>query len=130
MNATAAGPRNLKRALVIDDDAFVRDVLHGVVTGLGYEADAAANGSEGLARFDSHRYDVVLTDLLMPGMSGWEVLKALRERNPKIPVIIITGSAGKDDERRAAQPGVALLRKPVKMDFLGSTLDRVMQDKP
>jgi CheY-like chemotaxis protein len=129
VNATATGPSTRKRALVIDDDAHVRQALHDVVTGLGFHADAASNGSEGIARFESHPYDVVLTDLLMPGMTGWEVLKAVRERNPKIPVIIITGSAGHDNDRRVAQPGVALLHKPVRMDFLGSTLARVLGEK-
>jgi CheY-like chemotaxis protein len=130
IDATTTVPGTRKRALVIDDDAPVRRVLHAVVTGLGFETDAAANGSEGLARFESHHYDVVLTDLLMPGMTGWEVLEAVRERNPKMPVIIITGSAGHDDDRRVAQPGVALVHKPVKMDFLGSTLARVLGDHP
>jgi CheY-like chemotaxis protein len=130
IDATTTVPGTRKRALVIDDDAPVRRVLHAVVTGLGFETDAAANGSEGLARFESHPYDVVLTDLLMPGMTGWEVLEAVRERNPKMPVIIITGSAGHDNDRRVAQPGVALVHKPVRMDFLGSTLARVLGDTP
>jgi CheY-like chemotaxis protein len=130
IDATTTVPGTRKRALVIDDDAPVRRVLHAVVTGLGFETDAAANGSEGLARFESHPYDVVLTDLLMPGMTGWEVLEAVRERNPKMPVIIITGSAGHDNDRRVAQPGVALVHKPVRMDFLESTLARVLGDHP
>jgi two-component system, NarL family, capsular synthesis sensor histidine kinase RcsC len=130
IDATTTVPGTRKRALVIDDDAPVRRVLHAVVTGLGFETDAAANGSEGLARFESQPYDVVLTDLLMPGMTGWEVLEAVRERNPKMPVIIITGSAGHDNDRRVAQPGVALVHKPVRMDSLGSTLARVLGDHP
>jgi CheY-like chemotaxis protein len=130
IDATTTVPGTRKRALVIDDDAPVRRVLHAVVTGLGFETDAAANGPEGLARFESHPYDVVLTDLLMPGMTGWEVLEAVRERNPKMPVIIITGSAGHDNDRRVAQPGVALVHKPVRMDFLESTLARVLGDHP
>ena len=86
VNATATGPSSRKRALVIDDDAPVRKTLHAIVTGLGFQTDAAANGSEGLRHFESNPYDVVLTDLLMPGMTGWQVLEAVRERNPKIPV--------------------------------------------
>jgi len=130
VNATATGPSSRKRALVIDDDAPVRKTLHAIVTGLGFQTDAASNGSEGLRHFESHPYDVVLTDLLMPGMTGWQVLEAVRERNPKIPVIIITGSAGHDNDRRVTQPGVALVHKPVRMDFLGSMLARVLGEKP
>lgn len=118
-----------RQALVIDDNDLVRSLIHDMVTSFGYEADAAASGAEGLALFDRNRYDVVLTDLLMPGMSGWEVLAALRARDPKIPVILLTGSGVFADDARMAHPGVALVRKPLDMNILEGALTRVLTDR-
>jgi CheY-like chemotaxis protein len=109
------------RILLVDDNAVVRDMLVDLVGSLGYSADAAGNGAEALALFDQGQYDVVLTDLLMPGMSGWEVLAALRQREPWIPVIIITGTPVIGDAR-AEQPGVAVLRKPVDVMALATMI--------
>ena len=110
------------KILLVDDNAVVRDMLVDLVGSLGYAADAASSGAEALALFDQNHYDIVLTDLLMPGMSGWEVLAAVRQRNPRIPVVIITGTAPTVDDPRAAQPGVAVLRKPVDVKALDDTI--------
>jgi len=80
------------KIILVDDNAVVRDMLVDLVASLGYSADAAESGEEALAMFDRRHYDFVLTDLLMPGMTGWDVLKAVRQRDPQMPVIIITGS--------------------------------------
>ena len=110
------------KILLVDDNPVVRDMLVDLVGSLGYAADAASGGAEALALFDQNRYDIVLTDLLMPGMSGWEVLAAVRQRNPRIPVVIITGTAPAVDDPRAAQAGVAVLRKPVDVKALDDTI--------
>jgi CheY-like chemotaxis protein len=109
------------RILLVDDNAVVRDMLVDLVGSLGYSADAAGGGAEALALFDQGQYDVVLTDLQRPGMSGWEVLAALRQREPWIPVIIITGTPVIGDAR-AEQPGVAVLRKPVDVMALATMI--------
>jgi CheY-like chemotaxis protein len=118
MTSTAQDPK----ILLVDDNAVVRDMLVDLVGSLGYTADAASGGAEALALFDRNRYDIVLTDLLMPGMSGWEVLAAVRQRNPRMPVVIITGTAPTIGDPRAAQPGVAVLRKPVDVKALDDTI--------
>ena len=114
-------PSQDPRILLVDDNAVVRDMLVDLVGSLGYSADAAGGGAEALALFDQGQYDVVLTDLQMPGMSGWEVLAALRQREPWIPVIIITGTPVIGDAR-AEQPGVAVLRKPVDVMALATMI--------
>jgi CheY-like chemotaxis protein len=121
MTATIQDPR----ILLVDDNTIVRDMLVDLVGSLGYRADAAANGEEALALFDHGQYGVVLTDLLMPGMSGWDVLAALRQRDPHVPVIIITGSPVVGDPR-AFQPGVAVLKKPIDVTALDSTIKRML----
>ncbi len=117
-----------KRALLINEDTTVRGTLLEVLTALGLEADAATTGPEGLALFARSRYDVVLTDLGMRGMAGGRMLEAVRQRNTLIPVIIVGGAAVRPDDRRLAQPGVALVTKPVDTASLVAALARVMPD--
>jgi CheY-like chemotaxis protein len=114
------------KILLVDDNTVVRDMLVDLVGSLGYHADAAAGGEEALAMFDRGQYGMVLTDLLMPGMSGWDVLAALRQRDPHVPVIIVTGSPVVGDPR-ASQPGVAVLKKPVDVATLDSMIKRMLQ---
>jgi CheY-like chemotaxis protein len=113
------------RILLVDDNAVVRDMLVDLVGSLGHSADAASGGVEALALFDRNRYDIVLTDLLMPGMSGWEVLVGVRQRDPQMPVIIITGTPAIGDPR-AALPGVAVLKKPVDVMLLNTMIKRMV----
>jgi len=117
---------NPPRILLVDDNTIVRDMLVDLVGSLGYHADAAVGGEEALDLFDRGRYGVVLTDLVMPGMSGWEVLAALRQRDPHIPVVIVTGSPVVGDPR-AAQPGVAVLKKPVDVTALDSMIKQMLR---
>jgi CheY-like chemotaxis protein len=111
--------------LLVDDNNVVRDMLVDLVGSLGYRADAAASGAEALELFDRGRYGIVLTDLLMPGMSGWDVLAALRQRDPHIPVVIVTGSPVGADPR-AFQPGVAVLKKPVDVTTLEAMIKQML----
>lgn len=116
------------KILLVDDNTIVRDMLVDLVASLGYQADAAAGGEQALALFDGTRYDMVLTDLLMPGMSGWDVLAALRQRDPHVPVVIVTGSPVVGDPR-ASQPGVAVLKKPVDVAELDSMIKRMLRTR-
>jgi len=114
------------KILLVDDNTVVRDMLVDLVGSLGYHADAAACGEEALAMFDRGQYGMVLTDLLMPGMNGWDVLAALRQRDPHIPIVIVTGSPVVGDPR-ASQPGVAVLKKPVDVAGLDSMIKRMLR---
>ncbi len=116
------------KILLVDDNAVVRDMLVDLVGSLGYMADAASGGAEALALFDRNRYDIVLTDLLMPGMSGWEVLAGVRQRDPRMPVVIITGTPAVGDPR-AAQPGVTVLKKPVDVKALDETIKQKLSQR-
>src|SRR5512144_749429 len=78
------------KILVIDDDISFRRVMEYNLQEEGHEVLTAANGEEGLALFDDRQPSLVITDLKMPGMNGFQVLKAGRERSPAALVIIIT----------------------------------------
>jgi len=117
-----------QRIILVDDNSVVRDMLVDLGGALCYHADGAASGEEALALFDQGHYDVVLTDLLMPGMIGWDVLEAVRQRDSQIPIIIITGSPVVGDPR-AVRPGVAVLKKPVDVRTLGAMIKRMLDQR-
>ncbi|MET0648671.1 MAG: response regulator [Pyrinomonadaceae bacterium] len=81
----------MAKILVVDDEAPVRELLCDILEDQGVEVTLAANGAEALARFESGRFDAVLTDIGMPGMNGWELLRLISERDQQVPLAVITG---------------------------------------
>ena len=79
------------RILVVDDEAQVRDLLRDMLIKEGCEAVVATGGYQALALFDKENFDAVFTDVGMPDMNGWELSRAVRERDSNIPVAVITG---------------------------------------
>jgi two-component system response regulator AtoC len=80
----------MSRVLVIDDDASLRFTLEAVLSDAGLVVEACDGGASGLAAFDVHGADVVLTDLAMPEMDGMQVLERMRASDPSVPVLILT----------------------------------------
>ena len=93
------------RILVVDDEEYVRDLLRDILEKEGCEAVVAEGGRQALRLFENENFDAVFTDVGMPDMNGWELSRAVRQRNAKIPVAIITGwgEAVGSHERQAAQ---------------------------
>jgi signal transduction histidine kinase/ActR/RegA family two-component response regulator len=79
------------RILVVDDEEYVRDLLRDILEKEGCEAVVAEGGHQALSLFENGNFDAVFTDIGMPGMNGWELSRALRQRNHNIPVAVITG---------------------------------------
>lgn len=79
------------RILIVDDEPSVRELLADILQGEGYDVSLAENGNEALELFDARAFEAVFTDLGMPGMSGWELARAIRERSPDIPLAVVTG---------------------------------------
>lgn len=77
--------------LVVDDEAILRDTLKVVLTKFGHNPTLASNGREALAALKSQRFDLVVTDLLMPDFDGLELLGQIRRTYPDIPAIAISG---------------------------------------
>jgi CheY-like chemotaxis protein len=107
------GPDRALRVLVIDDEDNVRNVYGDFLEALGHQPDLAADGVDGLRRFARNRHDLVLTDMLMPGLSGIEVVRTLRRADPDLPIIVISGSADPFDVRQFEHGSITFLRKPV-----------------
>ena len=119
MTSTASSTR----ILVIDDEAVLRSLLRDMLAACGYQADVAENGPVGVARFREGGYQAVITDFLMPGMNGFEVVTALRAVDPAIRIILLTGSAPDITAGRAREMGLTLLHKPIALVDLKAAVD-------
>lgn len=110
-----------KSVLVIDDEEIIRQTVQDVLTKYGCEVETARDGAGALAMIHARRYDLVLSDIRMPGRSGYEIFAAVKETHPGCPVIFITGF-GYDPNHsiiRASREGLsAVLYKPFKVNQL------------
>src|SRR5271169_2341994 len=97
----------LRKVLVVDDDPVVGRSIDRVLTGKGYAVITAGNGEEALAKLRDEKYDVVFTDIKMPGMNGLEVAERVKASQPWLPVVIITGYGTEANEARAEAAGVS-----------------------
>src|SRR4051812_42605635 len=79
------------RVLVVDDDEAQREALAEMVASLGFQVSTASNGREALDAQAAQQSDIILTDLIMPGMDGFELLRTLEERGDRTPTIVLTG---------------------------------------
>jgi signal transduction histidine kinase/ActR/RegA family two-component response regulator len=122
----ATGPRltlvpssNVPRILVVDDEECIRDLLSDILDSEGYEVTLAGSGSEALELFDTQSFKAVFTDVGMPGMSGWELARAIRERNDNIPLAVITGWGDAVSSTEQVEAGVDwVVAKPFSIDSI------------
>ncbi len=121
LGLTVSETRSLK-VLIIDDDTSVGDLLAEFVQVLGHESSVVPDGREALERFTRERYDVVISDLVMPVLSGWEVVERLRRLDPRMPVIVLSGGATRVDVQHARRQHVLLLHKPIRLGELDAAL--------
>lgn len=120
----AAAPR----VLIVDDDEDTRRVLTTLLRALGYATDDAANGREGLARIAAAAPDLLLLDIDMPEMNGWQVLAALRERTYAGATIVLTGADTTEDAVRALTAGADdFLAKPCEHRELVARVNAVLR---
>lgn len=105
------------RVLVIDDEKEVADVLGDLLTRDGHTVTVCGDGEAGVARFGEEPFDLVVTDLGMPGISGWEVARLVKAARPGTPVAMVTGWGDRIDPVEAAARGVEfIVAKPFKRD--------------
>jgi two-component system, chemotaxis family, chemotaxis protein CheY len=125
------GETPVLRALVIDDEPEIRDLLIDMlkVVASFETVDVADSGAAGLALFARHRYDLVVTDFLMPGFTGAQIVEALQQRDPAVKVVMFTGSAMEGDVARVRERGVTVLAKPVSLDRFTAVIGQVLAGK-
>ncbi len=110
----------LRKVLVVDDDAVVGKSFDRVLTrDKGYVVITAQNGAEALEKMRTQQYDLVFTDIKMPGMDGVELAEQVKARQPWTPVVIITGYGTEGNEARAKAAGVSdFMRKPLSPEMI------------
>lgn len=122
---------NLKKILVVDDDPVVAKSFERVLNNKGYAVITAGNGEEALNKLSAEKYDMVYTDIKMPGMSGIEVAERVKANQPWLPVVIITGYGTQDNEARAEAAGVsAFLSKPLSPEMIVGTTEMTLAATP
>ena len=103
--------------LVIEDEQDVCNLLSDVLTNGGHEVETAPNGSQGIEVFEKREFDLVFTDLGMPGMSGWQVAEKVKSINGRVPVALITGWNVELKESELRERWVDLIiQKPFEID--------------
>jgi excisionase family DNA binding protein len=112
----AAPPATRPRVLVVDDEAAIRDLLSKTLALAEYDVDLAPDGRQALERLRVIPYDLLITDLKMPGIDGLNVIREARRLKPDIPVIIITGFSTEASAIEAVNLGVSgYLTKPFRV---------------
>ncbi len=119
----------MKKILIVDDDAELRSTLTEILGEAGYRIDKAASGREALDKIHSADFDIILLDLMMPGMNGMEVLSEVRKTRPRIKVIIITAFATVNNAVDAIKKGASdYISKPFKIEELLAIVRRVIEE--
>ena len=109
----------MARILIVDDSLFQRRIISASLKSEGYEVIEAVNGRDGLEKREKENPDLILLDILMPEMDGFEVLKKLQEKKNSIPVIMLTSDVQNTTRDECLSLGAkAFVNKPVKGDEL------------
>lgn len=111
------------RILLVDDDVEVRDVVSAMLEAVGFVITTAKSGEEGLATLERDKFDLVVLDWTLPGMSGLDLCRAVRARWAKLPVLFLTANAGTRDVVEAFAGGADdYVVKPFRAPELGARI--------
>jgi two-component system, cell cycle response regulator CpdR len=117
----------MPRILLAEDDRSMREYLQRALARVGYEVDAVGCGTEALPLLEAGRYDLLLTDIVMPEMDGIELAQKASAGDPDIRVMFITGFAAVALQAGRAAPEAKLLSKPFHLKDLVMEVDRIFQ---
>lgn len=118
------------RVLVAEDHPAIRALFADQLEALGYDADFAENGAVALTRFDSHRYDIVLTDLSMPVLDGYALAARLRAQDVLVPIIAVTAHTTASELARCTAVGINdVLLKPFSMENLKAVMQKHTRER-
>ncbi len=115
-----------KTVLVVEDDNEVRSMLSDYLSFLGYQTDTAADGLEGLSKIKEKAYDLVITDIAMPYVSGIGIISILKKDYPHIPVIAITGYGYHAEELAQEKNADFIMGKPFDVQKLKEAIKKLL----
>ena len=119
------------RILVIDDETSIAQLLEDALTGVGHTVEIAVSGREGVEMATLSDFDLVMTDLGMPDMSGWEVATTIRRERPDVPIVLVTGWGTTLSAEEVERCGInAVVHKPFEIQELLDTASKVLRIDP
>lgn len=117
----------MKKILIVDDEKNIRDILVKTLSFMGYEVAAASGGVEGLNLFLKGSFDLVLTDLEMPGLDGWTLALRVKGKSPNTPVVLITGSEKEAVMEKLKESSVdSVVFKPFVLEDIQETVQKML----
>jgi len=121
---------NKKRILVVEDDEEMRSLLKDFIEAEGFEMDSVSNGSEAFRILVRELFDLVITDIRMPGLTGLDILPGIKKLQPEAPIIVITAFGSEEVHRRAIERGAtAYLEKPLHFHELKTMIHEIISSK-
>ncbi len=119
------------RILFVDDDENIRIVMKDMLEFMDHTVALAESGEEGVELFKTRDFDLVLTDLGMPGLSGWEVTRICKSLKPHVPVIMVSGWGNQVDAEQVAHSGLsAVISKPFEMNKIKIQIQQTLAERP
>jgi CheY-like chemotaxis protein len=115
------------RLLVVEDDPVTRRNISRYLTADGFEVEPIPNGIQALERFQQEKFDLILTDLVMPGMDGLNLTQRVRSVSPATPVIIMTGNAAIDAHKVRLAGAAELIRKPLVLEEVLAKVKKLLE---
>lgn len=119
----------MTKVLIADDDADLRDFLRDELIGVGYTVVTVANGADAIIKVAEQEFDVILLDMLMPGLDGIQVIKVLQKIAPQLPIIGLTGYVGRGYMAQAMDLNVITLTKPIIVSTLIEEIESLLKKK-
>jgi twitching motility two-component system response regulator PilH len=117
----------MAKILIVDDSSFQRRMIRGLLTRLGHEVIEADSGAAGIALLAAERPDLMMLDLLMPEMTGYEVLERLRQTRDPAPLLILTADVQDTARQRCMSLGAArVLNKPPRLAELQQAIESAL----
>ena len=114
------------RVMIIEDDEEMRSLMKDFFEEEGFETDSASNGVDGLRILSKDHFDLVITDIRMPGLTGLDILPRIRRLKPETPIIVMTAYGSDDVRRRAFERGATdYLEKPIRLSKLRTLIREV-----
>ena len=117
----------MTKLLIADDDADLRDFLRNELTNIGYSLVTVGNGADAIIKVAEQSFDIILLDMLMPGLDGIQVIKVLQKIAPQIPIIGLTGYVGRGYMAQALDLNVITLTKPIIVSNLVEEIESIIK---
>lgn len=120
----------MKKILVVDDERIVGDTLQKIIEKFGYACKTANSGLDAAKKIDQERFDVIITDIVMPKMGGMELLRKIKEDHPDIDVLMMTGYGTEYTFTEVIKEGATdFISKPFHNDEIEAKLHRIMRER-